>query len=344
MDMSASNKSVSGIFYDFDKNTLQATVTYRGQKYTDYANEYYGKVTIPDIVVFGGKEYRVTAIADEAFRGCKTLESVVIPHTVNKIGMFAFKDTPFENDTTFWEDGIMYVNQCVIDARYDVVEGDVTIRPDTRLIADYAFAECEKMRSIVLPDNLSYVGKMAFALCTGLEEVALSPRVEKIEELTFWACIGLKKIDVPESLRLIEQGAFAGCLRLDSIVVSPFNANYITEDGVLFTRDMSTLVCYPAGLNVTTYYVPVMVKEIGEWAFEAAINLEEVVLPDKLQYIKYGAFAGCESLRTINIPSNVELIEKEAFARCFALQGIVLPNEVRIEKPIGEPSLEIVKK
>ncbi len=343
LNVVANSKSVCGIFYNFDKKTQQATVTFRGQKYSDFANEYYGKVEIPALVVYNGVEYRVTAISEAAFRGCKLLEQVIIPSSVVQIGMFAFKETALENDSNYWDNGIMYIDKCVVDANIDIVEGDVVLRPDTRMIADYAFAECEKLRSMQLPQDLSNVGRMAFALCTGLEHITFSQQVSRIEDLTFWACVRLKKVVMPDNIDYMGQGVFAGCMMLDLIVLSPLNNSFVVDDGVLFTRDMTTLVCYPAGLTAESYIVPAGIKHIGAWAFEAALNIKEVGLPDGLKSIGTGAFAGCELLHTANIPSSVETIDKEAFARCFALQSIAVGSKTRLAKSVGESTLMIIR-
>ena len=339
----ASNKSVNGIYYDFDKSSRQATVTYRGLTYDTYPNEYWGRITIPSTVVYGGIVYQVTAISEGAFRGCHSLRDVVIPKSVVSIGMFAFKETAMERDKSCWVDGIMYVSQCVVDALYDKVPEQVVLRSDTRLIADYAFAECENLEHIQLPDNLLSIGKMAFALCTALQEISIPKHVTRIQELTFFACLKLRKIVIPASVTTIEYGTFGGCRMLDSVIIESGNKNYIVEDGVIFTRDMTTLVAYPAGLKNTTYNVPNGVRQIGGWAFEAAERLNTVVLPNDLKFILVGAFTGCESLSQVVLPKSLDLIADDAFVRCFALKTLRIPATTKIAEHIGEPELNIVR-
>lgn len=339
----AADKCVKGIYYDFDKKTQHATVTFRGSTYKDYPNEYNGNVTIPSTIIYNGIIYTVTAISESAFRDCDSLKTVVIPKSVTNIGMFAFKNTALEKDSTRWENGIMYIDQCVVDAKYDIVEGDVNLRADTRLIGDYAFAECEKLNSLTMSDNVQYIGRMAFALCINLEKIHISTKVKTIRELTFWACIKLKKIELPDNVEAIEDGVFGGCMLLDSIILSPKNRHYIVLDHVLFTRDFTTLVCYPAGLLRTTYEVPRGVRQIGAWAFEAASRLTYIQLPDGLKYIWQGAFSGCEALHHINIPQSVDLIDLEAFARCFALNKLYIPSRTKTTNSIAEPNTEILR-
>lgn len=337
----ASNKAINGIYYDFDKSSRQATVTYKGKSFDKYQNEYQGSIEIPSTVVYNGVIYQVSSISDGAFRGCKNLKNVTIPKSVNHIGMFAFKDTGIDANPHYWDNGVLYIGNCIVDAKYDQVPTYVEVRSDTRLIADYAFAECEYMKSIHLPKNLLYIGKMAFALCTSLENIDIPANITQIEELSFWACINLRRVQLPKSISAIASGAFGGCIRLDSISLDSVNESYSIKDGVLFSKDMTTLVCYPAGLKQMTYTIPVSVRQIASYSFEAAINLEYVVLPQGLKIIRKGAFMGCESLKEVSVNKELSLIEEDAFSRCVQLMVLRIPKATKLENKIGEPSLKI---
>ena len=80
---------VDGIFYNKSGNNT-ARVTYKGNSWDAYANEYSGAVTIPASVTYSGKTYSVTSIGEEVFRDCSGLESVAIPNSVTAIGDEAF--------------------------------------------------------------------------------------------------------------------------------------------------------------------------------------------------------------------------------------------------------------
>ena len=339
----ASEKCVKGVYYDFDAATQQATVTYRGKTYQEYRDEYHGRLILPSVVLYNGMVYAVTSISESAFRDCRCLREVVIPKSVTQIGMFAFKGTAMEKDLSYWDKGIMYVSQCAVDAKYDEVAGDVTLRSDTRLIADYAFAECDGMTGFKMSDNVLSIGKMAFALCTGLKNIRISKRVRIVNEMTFWACIFLRKIELPSEVELIEQGAFGGCVRLDSICLDTANKAYKVFDGVLISRDMTTLVCYPAGLQNDRYEVPEGVRQIGAWSFEAANRLKEIALPERLKFILPEAFTGCETLQKINIPETVDVIGENAFARCFELHELHIPEHTFTAVTIGEPDMVVYR-
>ena len=80
---------VDGIFYNKSGNNT-ASVTYKGDSWYAYANEYSGAVTIPTEVTYEGTTYSVTSIGNNAFLECSGLTSVVIPNSVTSIGNNAF--------------------------------------------------------------------------------------------------------------------------------------------------------------------------------------------------------------------------------------------------------------
>ena len=91
----ASDTQVDSIWYDFDSSTKTASVTYRGNYFFSYGDEYSGSVTIPETVTYNGTTYSVTSIGDRAFNYCGPLTSITIPNSVTSIG-----DRAFENCTS----------------------------------------------------------------------------------------------------------------------------------------------------------------------------------------------------------------------------------------------------
>ena len=77
-----------GIYYNVTSfyYPAEVEVTYRGNSYIEYSNEYTGAVTIPATVTYNNDTYRVTSIGDEAFRDCWKLTTITIPKSVTSIG------------------------------------------------------------------------------------------------------------------------------------------------------------------------------------------------------------------------------------------------------------------
>ena len=88
---SAHDFEVDGIYYNITSSTdLTVAVTYKGDYYYYYDNEYSGQVTIPQTVAYNAKTYRVTSIGEAAFAWCRGLTAVTIPNSVTSIGEGAF--------------------------------------------------------------------------------------------------------------------------------------------------------------------------------------------------------------------------------------------------------------
>ena len=75
-------------------------------------------------------------------------------------------------------------------------------------IGEKAFAECEKITSVVLPDSVEVVGEEAFSECYKLEELHLGAGIKKIEEGAFRDCSSLYNVVLPSTLEELSPDAF----------------------------------------------------------------------------------------------------------------------------------------
>ena len=131
---------VNGIYYEItDPANFEVQVTYKGSSYSDYDNEYSGKVVIPVIVTKGGTTYAVTSIKDYAFYGCSGLTSVTIPNSVTSIKDYAFYECS----------GLT----------------SVTIGNSVTSIGYAAFAYCSGLTSVTIPNSVTSIGEGVFWAC-----------------------------------------------------------------------------------------------------------------------------------------------------------------------------------
>lgn len=82
-----------------------------------------------------------------------------------------------------------------------------------------AFIECASLKSVSMPESMTWIGDSAFAGCTGLEQVEFSPNLTAIGPNSFYSCNGLTSVVVPDKVTSIESLAFFGCLKLESITI-----------------------------------------------------------------------------------------------------------------------------
>lgn len=120
---------------------------------------------------------------------------------------------------------------------------------------------------------------------------------------------------------------FNGCTSLQSITVESGNANFVSVEGVLFNKDVTTIICCPK-VKGGTYTVPTSVTSIGDQAFEACALLKSVNLPAGLKSIGSQAFASCRELTALIIPNGVTTIGTTAFSGCSSLASVVLPSSL----------------
>lgn len=207
----------------------------------------------------------------------------------------------------------------------------VTIPSGVTNIASGAFFDCTGLTKIVIPSGVIEIGEMAFAACAGLVEINMPSTVASIGASAFLECSGLSYVTIASGVRNIGDSAFAACTALQAILVDPLNPHFSSVDGVLFSKDGTTLISCPAG-KMRTYVVPNGVKAIGSYAFQSCEGLTNVVLAPGVQSIGIGAFSACSGLTKVDLPESVTVIEQEAFASCPRLVSLVLPKHVtRIE-------------
>ena len=189
--------------------------------------------------------------------------------------------------------------------------------------------ECpkDKKGKYTIPQEVTTIGEKAFAFCADLTEIAIPPSVKTIGDWAFYECAGLTEVDIPASVKTIGDWAFAGCRRLTEITVVPENVAYTSTNGVLFLKDMKTLICYPAGKSGAYYTIPSCVAAIGNGAFWACGSMTTITIPNSVAVIGNRAFLSCARLTEVIIPESVTTIGSEAFVNCQCITAIKVAHK-----------------
>ena len=309
-------------------------------------------ITIPDSVTeIGGSAFEncssltsitipdsVTSIGVGAFVGCSSLTSIMIPDNVTYIGGAVFADcsslteikVSTQNAKYVSVNGVLYNKDKTTIMCYPAGKKDKNykILDDVTEICTSAFNGCSSLTSITIPDSVTEIGMSAFSGCSSLTSITIPDSVTRIDMSTFRGCSSFTSITIPDNVTYIDIWAFNGCTGLTAIDVKAGNNNYTSVNGVLFNKDKTELICYPAGKTDKSYNIPNCVTNVGGWAFDGCTSLTSITIPDSVTEIDWSAFEGCTSLTSITIPDSVTEIGWSAFEGCTSLKSITIPSSV----------------
>ena len=143
----------------------------------------------------------------------------------------------------------------------------------------------------------------------------------------------IQTVSIGANLKSLGIAVLAMTTALESITVDEANKNFSSVDGVLFNKEKTELICYPANKSGETYTIPYGVENIGMDAFVFSMNLKNVYFSDTVEYIGTEAFAACGSLEGITLPSGIGVLEPFAFYMCSSLTNVILSDTL---KSVGE--------
>jgi hypothetical protein len=154
---------------------------------------------------------------------------------------------------------------------------------------------------VTIPDSVTSIGASAFGYCHSLTSVTISGSVISIDASAFFDCSALTEFIVAES-----------------------NTAYSVQDGILYNKVKTLLVCVP-GTKSGELTIPSSVTSIGGNAFMGCSGLTSVTIPDSVISIGWGAFQNCSGLTSVTIPGSITSIEVYAFVRCSGLTSVTIP-------------------
>ena len=267
----------------------------------------------------------VTSIGDCSFRECHNLTKIEIPSGVTSIGDYSFREchnlTEFEipKDTT--EIGIGAFYECKKLKKIEIPNG-------VTYIGESAFYGCESLTRIVIPKSINSIDDYTFSSCTNLTEIKITDNVTSIGDYAFANCCNLTEFKFPSSITDIGDSIFSGCINLSNIIVDDSNEYFKDIDGVLYNKDGTKLICYPASRKILKFKIPITTKVILNDAFESCGFLETIEMPNSVTYIDNYSFSNCKNLTEINLSSKLKYIGDYAFQSCKNLIRIRIPESV----------------
>ena len=169
--------------------------------------------------------------------------------------------------------------------------------------------------------SVSEIGYAAFASNSVLEEMTVSEGIQTVNGDVF-TMSSLKKLWLPASLNTFRPSANMD--KLEGIYVDSASQFYKDVDGVLYNKNMTTLVKYPAQKKATTFAVPGSVTALADSSMDSNIFLQKIVLPDSVELVDFGAFKNCSKLSDVTLPEQCKSVGQFAFSGT-ALTSFYIP-------------------
>ena len=157
----------------------------------------------------------ITSIESFAFKNCQSLNSINIPQSVVFIKPTAFSNSGIYNDESNWEDSVLYISDCLIQAKRGLT-GSYIVKEGTRLIINEAFAG-SNLTDITIPNTVTDIGVGAFQY-SAITSIIIPNGVTKIWAGAFHHCTSLKSVTLPNSITQIQRDAFRDCTALTTVV------------------------------------------------------------------------------------------------------------------------------
>ena len=226
-----------------------------------------------------------TKIITNAFSNCTKLSVIKIPGVAD-IGEDVFLNTAFYNNSSNWDNGVLYISGHLIKVK-DTFNGTCSIKTGTKSIAACAFKDCNDLISVTIPDSVINIGYEAFSNCTRLSSITIPSNVKSIGYRAFQSCYNLLSITIPDSVNSIGEEAFEDTAYYNK------SSNWI--NGILYINNH--LILADTSINGVCS-IRNSTKTIAEEAFSACEKVTSIIIPNSVRSIGWGAFSGCSSLST----------------------------------------------
>lgn len=245
---SADVVEIDGIYYNLMSKAKEAEVAKRPNGY------YTGVINIPRAVTYGGQQYDVTKIGDEAFKmsvgvtainltsnittigymafsGCSSLQTFSIPNSVTTLGYGAFRDCSSLTS--------------------------VALPNSISIIDDYMFRFCKSLASVTIPSSVTEIGCCAFEGCTSITSVNIPDNVVSLGRISnsvlagssFKDCTSLKTVSIGNGVRDVHQYSFSGCNNLQTVTIGA-NVKKIGKYAFEKCSELQDFYCYAEALTV----------------------------------------------------------------------------------------------
>ena len=266
-------KAATSGYYTFEVVEGEAVIT-------DCNTAISGSIAVPDKLYFNYSYYPVTAIGDDAFASCSSIDNILIPEGVKTIGERAFSGCS----------GMLAIQ----------------FPESLKSIGAWAFYNCSSLQIVDLPPALVSVGDHAFYYCSNLLNVTAPETIESFGQLAFYGCDRLVYMTYDNGLYIGNDSD------IYSVFVSAADTS-ITSCTVHPTTKCIAGYGFYQCTSLTSVSLPTGLRGIGFGALSSCTKLTSVTLPNGLKRIEDYAFAHNNALTNISIPDSIRFVSATAF-------------------------------
>ncbi len=267
---------------------------------------------------------RITYLGDYLFSGLPALSELNLPDSITEIGDYCFSGAK-AIEVFDCPEGLTKIGTYAFNGAVSLEE--INYNDIIRTIGSYAYKGCSSLTEVIIPGTLTSVGKYLFYNCPNVTKITVEEGVTSFS-YQVWCEYGNSKLEelvIPSTATSV---TFMNYAHLDKYTVSPDNKVYCSVDGVVFSKDMTTLYAYPATKPDRYYKVPSTVDEMDYYVFSYINGLEYLDMSDcSIKIIKDKAFNQTKTLSNVNLPKTTTNIWYQAFYRT-KIASIYVPSTV----------------
>lgn len=303
-------------------------------------------ITIPNSVTTCGTEvfYECTSLKNisigtglttldtNLFNKCSSLTSVTIPNNIKFIESGVFLQCTSLNSVYIGSGAITIPAYAFVgctnlkaftisssNPNFCVVDGVIYNKAKTTL-ACYPYGKTNQ--SFAIPSTVTSINNYAFYGNNNLYSITIQSNISSAGAGAFDSCKNLTTVNIGSGVSTINGSVFSSFDYLQQIVVNEGNPYFCSVDGVVFSKDMKSLVRYPTQKPDESFTIPNGVTTINQDAFDECTEIKEIIISDTVTTIKGDAFYGCDNLTKVTIGASVNKIESYAFYGCSKLTNL----------------------
>lgn len=302
-----------------DENKEKYMLNFEFQNGTALVNSLNRNYYIESVVIPEGISELNGSLCD-----CQYMKTVVIPDSVEYISS-SIENAPLcsielaANSKKKLEDGVLYSEdgKTLISYLFTNKNTTFTVPEGVEVIARNAIVNNSYLEELTLANTVKTLEYNSISNLSKLKTISLNDGLETID-YSLVNLTALETLRIPDSA-ILSNNSLSGCINLNSFIINDENENYCIVDGVLYSKDMKTMIFYPSGKADEVFEIPETVEYCEYDAMRYNQNITELTLSPAMKDVTM-FINSCHALKKVNIPATVERLDDLVF---FNLDSLV---------------------